>query len=155
MKQNAKEIVQDWMNYMFPSTTYLWEGFNVPAPKTTYLGINLTTHRILNMDVYTAPNSEGIARVTGDREVTLVVKCYGEDADLLLDLCNKMRTTRHIDYCWEQGIAFTILSGPNDITGPITASQWQQQGILELNLRYRFTMDDEVGVIETVLSKQI
>ena len=124
---------------------------NSPRPTVDYCSIYISSVVQIGWDYTQDPTDDsGIAQMTGDREFTVQIQCYGDDP---LTVLNNLRTSLQkqtvLDSLRAVGVVFANWFPVNDITA-LVDSRFEQRGSLDILFRMADLYTDSLGVIDTV-----
>lgn len=137
--------------------TVIFMDQSAPRPALPYTAIKIMSVRYVNQDHYSNADANGIQTVKGDREFTLNVQRYQKfDTDNvsieLQTLVDKLRLTTTIDKFMAKKIVAFNTAQVTDISALLDKSQTEKRASLDIFGRYKSTLTDNVGYIDTVVT---
>lgn len=140
----------------YDASHVLWADQNFPRVTKPYITLKLTAFNSLNHDYNHPPDpATGYSLVTGDREFTLEVQCYGnaenDPLEVLLDLHMSLGILEHLRLLQNAGVAYVNdLLGPTDIS-MVLGKTYERRASLDLLMRVPWSATDEsTGIIGSV-----
>lgn len=124
---------------------------NVGEPPSPAFVINFTTARNADNSNISAVDENGDVIVSDQPETTVTITGIGEGAmDALEDLATGMRRP---NTTWAaQRLNISVIDRPHvvDVSKLVNPVNFQERGVLSVNMRYVNSVVDNVGIIETV-----
>lgn len=132
--------------------TVIWADLNKPRPPLPYTVLKINSLRLIKMDHYDNPDNAGIQKVTGDREFTLSVQHFGtyNNVEFLTDFANKLRLTSVIDKFMGKKLVAFDTSDVLDISQLIDENAIERRSSVDVFMRMKSRLIDDVGVIDQV-----
>ena len=143
-----------WASTVSARTT-IWYYPNAPRPALPYLSLCITDIKAIGWDYELPPDDLGNSALLGNREFTLEINYYGDDAlDKIEKLYTSLRSQSVKQTLAASGVFFVDRIMQSNITELID-SRFEQRYVLELQFRCSnqgITAPDtfDVGVIATV-----
>jgi hypothetical protein len=107
--------------------------------------------REVNKEHYSNVDNAGIQTVLGDRELTLNIQHFGVDAPMVMQgFLNKLRLTTNIDKFMAKKIIAFNFGAVTDISFLNDATAIEKRASVDVFMRYKSSLTDNVGIIETV-----
>ena len=125
---------------------------NKPRPPLPYSVIKINSVRYVNQDHYGDPDSNGIQTVKGDREFTLNVQMFGESdvVSLLGGVVDRLRLTTNIDKFMAKKLTAFNTEAVTDISALLDSTVIEKRASVDIFMRYKSSLTDNVGVIGAV-----
>lgn len=125
---------------------------NKPRPPFPYAAYKVKSPQTVKGDHYSDVTNLGLQTVAGDREAVVSVQVYGKLAlDTLQVLINRLRLVTVIDTFRAKDLAAFKTSAVMDISVE-RETQIERRANLDIWIRYRSVLDDNVGVIEQAVA---
>lgn len=146
----------DWIRNVtsYDANHVIWEDQNMPRPTKPYISCRLTAFNIINQSFLGGPDNSGHATISGDREFTLGLICFGsaDPITTLLDLQLSLSELNPYKILQDAGIAFVdTLLGPTDTTVKKSLTEFEERANMDLLMRIPWSRTDTgQGRIETV-----
>lgn len=130
-------------------STVIFADQNKPRPALPYTAIKIGSMRYVNQDHYSDADNLGIQTVKGDREFTLSIQNYGKNdcVTFLNDVVGKLRLNTNIDKFMAKKIVPFNTSAVLDISGLVDNTNIEKRASLDVFMRVKSTMTDNVGYI--------
>ena len=136
------------------TSNVIWADPNAPRPELPYATLKINSRSRRMSDHHGAPDDDGNAKVKGDREFTLYVQYFGPDAVAFLGtFADKMQLRSvHADFVAQKIIPYNIgdVTDVAELLGG-TGGKIEPRAAVDVFFRYKSSLDDAVGVIETVV----
>jgi len=125
---------------------------NKPRPALPYSAIKVIGMRRVKGDWYSEDiGANGLQTVKGDREFTLSIQRFGTDSVEALDtLANKLRLTTIIDKFNNAKLPIVSADDVVDVAALLDKSQIEPRASLDVFMRLKSSLTDNVGYIDTV-----
>lgn len=121
---------------------------NKPRPPMPYAAYKVKSPQTVKGDHYSNVTDDGVMIVTGDREAVVSVQVYGALAlDTLSVLMNRLLLVTVMDAFRTAGLAAFKTTPVMDISTE-RETQIERRANLDIWIRYRSTLEDDVGLIE-------
>lgn len=121
---------------------------NKSRPALPYAAFKIKSARAVHHDHYSDVTNSGVQTVRGNREETLSVQYYGgEPMQALKDLRDRLRLTSVMDAFRVRGLAAYHSEAVMDISEK-QETQILKRANLDISIRYRSSLVDDVGIIE-------
>ncbi len=132
--------------------TVILADLNKPRPTLPYSSIKINSLRSVNEDHYSDASALGIQTVTGDREFTLSIQNFGRTdcTSFLGAVISKMRLNTNIDKFMAKKIVPFDNGGVLDISALLDNTNIEKRASLDIFMRIKSSMTDNVGIIDTV-----
>lgn len=135
--------------------TLIWMDQNAPRPALPYTAMKIMSVRYVNGDWKSAPDGNGIQTVKGDREFTLNIQryqSYGADSvtEKLQVIVDKLRLETIIDKFQAKKLVAFDTGAVSDISALLDKTQIEKRATLDVFMRYKSSLTDNVGIVETV-----
>lgn len=128
---------------------------NAPRPSLPYVTLYLNSIVSIGDDYLPRPDSAGDITLVGDRDFTVQVQAYGDNALTILEnLRTSLQKPSVLDTLRANGIVFVNSLAINDITA-LLDTEWEPRGSMDVLFRIAQTDSDNLGVIETVELEEI
>lgn len=123
---------------------------NAPRPVLPYTAWMINGSRSDGMDEYSAAADDGSQTVRGNREFTLTIQHYSENApvEFLQNVRDKLSLISVMDEFLVRGISVYSATKVDDISMKME-TQIEPRATMDVFARYRSEVVDNVGVIET------
>jgi len=133
----------------------IWMDQNSPRPPLPYYTMKIMSVRYVNQDYHVAPDSNGDEVVKGDREFTLTVQRYQkfDSTDVtsqLQTLVDRLRLTTVIDKFMARKLVAFNTGAVTDISALLDKTQIEKRATVDIFMRYKSSLVDNVGIVETV-----
>ena len=124
---------------------------NSPRPPLPYSVIKINSVRYVNQDHYGDPDNAGIQTVKGDREFTLNVQMFGESdvVSSLSGVVDRLRLTTNIDKFMSKKLTAFNTEAVTDISALLDSTVIEKRASVDIFMRYKSSLTDNVGIIET------
>jgi hypothetical protein len=134
------------------SETLIFADGNAPRPALPYASMKVMGMRRVNGDWYSESiGPDGLQTVKGDREFTLSIQRFGTDSVEALDaLANKLRLTTTIDKFNSAKLPIVSADDVVDVAALLDKSQIEPRASLDIFMRLKSSLTDNVGYIDTV-----
>lgn len=125
---------------------------NTPRPALPYTTIKIGSFRRVNKDHYSDPDNSGIQTVKGDREFTVSIQNLGraDCVNFLNDVAGKLQLTTNIDKFMAKKISCFNTGQALDVSAVINNTTIEKRANLDIFMRVKSSMTDNVGIIDTV-----
>lgn len=132
--------------------TVIWADQNSPRPPLPYSVMKINSIRFVNQDHYSNPDVNGIQTVKGDREFTLNVQRFGQSdvTSFLNSVVDKLRITTNIDKFMAKKLTAFNTEAVSDISALLDKTAIEKRATVDIFMRYKSSLTDNVGLIETV-----
>jgi hypothetical protein len=131
--------------------TVIWSKGNGPKPRKPFATLRLYGYRRNGLDEGRSTNTAGVVEVRGDREATLEVQYFGEDAQQkLLELEQQFQRPTIVEQCFVEGVAFFDVQNIQDLTGLLDATTYEERASIDFSVRFAISTTDETGYIDKV-----
>ena len=129
----------------------IWADQNSPRPPLPYSVIKINSVRYVNQDHYGDPDNAGIQTVKGDREFTLNVQMFGESdvVSSLSGVVDRLRLTSNIDKFMSKKLTAFNTEAVTDISALLDSTVIEKRASVDIFMRYKSSLTDNVGIIET------
>ena len=146
----------DWATAVAPmGVRVIWYRPNAPRPDLPYVTLSMLSFSQVGWDYIPRPDTNGDAELTGDREFTLQMQAFGDNAfGILEDIRTSLQKPSVLDTLRDDGIVFV---NQNEITN-VTAlldTEWEPRASMDIQFRVAQTAEDDLGKIETVELQEI
>jgi len=130
----------------------IWADGNAPRPALPYVSMKVMGMRRVKGDWYSEDiGTNGLQTVKGDREFTLSIQRFGTDSVEALDtLANKLRLTTIIDKFNNAKLPIVSAEDVVDVAALLDKSQIEPRASLDVFMRMKSVLTDNVGYIDTV-----
>lgn len=143
-----KPIIKSWIDTETSLTSIRAEQ-NAPQPAKPYLTFRLSSSIQVHEDAIGAPNSSGVAIISGNREFTLEVQGFGSGVlqvlSILLDSRNKPTINEYFTdnnlVLYDAGVILNITD--------LEESEYTERGSVEFFFRIGSEINDTIGLIES------
>jgi hypothetical protein len=134
------------------SETLIWADGNSPRPALPYVAMKVMGIRRINGDWRSeSVGSDGLQTVKGDREFTLNIQRFGTDSvESLSTLADKLRLTTNIEKFNTAKLPIIDAEDVVDVAALLDNSQIEPRASLDVFLRLKSSLTDNVGYIDTV-----
>jgi hypothetical protein len=134
------------------SETLIHGDGNAPRPALPYVSMKVMSMRRVKNDWYSEDiGLDGLQTVKGDREFTLSFQRFGNDSVEALDtLANKLRLTTVIDKFNNAKLPIVMAEDVVDVAALLDKSQIEPRASLDVFMRLKSVLTDNVGYIDTV-----
>ena len=131
--------------------TVIWADQNSPRPPLPYSVMKINSIRFVNQDHYSNPDVNGIQTVKGDREFTLNVQRFGQSdvTSFLNSVVDKLRITTNIDKFMAKKLTAFNTEAVSDISALLDKTAIEKRATVDIFMRYKSSLTDNVGLIET------
>ncbi len=131
--------------------TVIWSDQNSARPSLPYAAMKIMSIGRVHEDYYPDPDDDGIQTVKGDREFTLSVQRFGTDSVEALQLVSdKLRLTTNIDDFIAAKLPLVSAESVVDVAALLDNTQIEPRASLDIKLRMKSSLADDVGWIQTV-----
>lgn len=132
--------------------TVIWADGNSPRPALPYVAMKVMGIRRINGDHYSESiGVDGLQTVKGDREFTLNIQRFGTDSVEALDLlANKLRLTTNIEKFNTAKLPIVDAEDVVDVAALLDKAQIEPRASLDVFMRLKSSLTDQVGYIDTV-----
>ena len=145
-----KQSIYTAMKPFLPERT-IWANPNAPRPSMPYGTIQLTGSDTVGSPTFEEVDANGIILIKGQTDDVLEVQYYGEDAwENLKHLRDMMATTRLRYPMLRAGIVPYATSKVTDMTQLMGGIETEERAMMQISIRYRSDINDDVGLIESV-----
>lgn len=133
--------------------TVIWSDSNAPRPALPYVALKVMGIRRVNQDHYEEKiGADGIQTVKGDREFTLNIQRFGTSSVEALDtLTNKLRLNTVRDKFFVAKLPLISADDVTDVAALLDKSQIEPRASLDVFIRMKSELADNVGYIDTVV----
>jgi hypothetical protein len=141
--------VRDVLETIVPGTLIRMNQ-NKPRQQLPYTAWMINGSRAEGMDEYSAPKDSGEQTVSGNREFTLTIQHYSENGpvEFLQNIRDKLSLVSVMDAFLVRGISAYSATKVDDISMKLE-TQIEPRATMDVFCRYRSSIIDMVGVIET------
>ena len=147
-----KQSLYIWVtSIVSPTWNVIFYQPNAPRPALPYLTLYISTLNQVGYDSIISPDNAGSSDIVGNREFTLTIQSYSqtEALNILETLRSSLQMPSVLAALRSNNIAFVDYNTINDISA-ILDTEWEKRGAIDLVFRIAQTVDDDVGLIETV-----
>jgi len=132
--------------------TLIWQDLNSPRPPLPYSAMKISSVRNINRDHYSDASALGVQTVKGDRELTLNLQHYGvlNAVTVLQTVSDKLKLTTNIDKFMAKKLVTFDASQVVDISALLDKTIIEKRASVDIMLRYKSSLTDNVGIIDTV-----
>lgn len=132
--------------------TVIWADLNKPRPALPYSSIKINSLRFINQDHYSDVSALGIQTVNGDREFTLSIQNFGKTdcVTFLNGVVNKLRLNTNLDKFMAKKIVPFNTGAVLDISALVDNTNIEKRASLDIFIRIKSSMTDNVGIIDAV-----
>lgn len=132
--------------------TVIWADGNSPRPALPYVAMKIMGIRRINGDWKSESiGVDGLQTVKGDREFTLNIQRFGNDSVEALDLlANKLRLTTNIEKFNTAKLPIVDAEDVVDVAALLDKAQIEPRASLDVFMRMKSVLTDQVGYIDTV-----
>jgi hypothetical protein len=133
--------------------TVIWQDGNAPRPALPYVAMKVMGMRRVNQDHYSEKlDDDGMQAVKGDREFTLNVQRFGSSSvESLDDLANRLRLETIRNRFFTAKLPLISADDVVDVAALLDKSQIEPRASLDVFIRLKSELLDNVGYIETVV----
>ena len=153
----VKQTLYTWATSQVPvGMPVIFYEPNAPRPNQAYVSLYLSNTTQVNQD-WTADETDanGIVDMKGDRQFTLQIQAYGDEAlNVLENLRTSLQKQTVLDILRAGGIVFYISLGINDITS-LVDSQFERRAQMDVTLGIGQTYTDNPGYFDEVEIEEI
>lgn len=134
------------------SEKLIWADGNAPRPALPYATMKVMGMRRVKGDWYSESiGLDSLQKVKGDREFTLSIQRFGADSVEALDtLANKLRLTTVIDKFNNAKLPIVDAEDVVDVAALLDKAQIEPRASLDVFMRMKSSLTDQVGYIDTV-----
>lgn len=131
--------------------TVIWADQNSPRPALPYSMMKIMGVRYVNQDHYSNPDVNGVQTIKGDREFTLNVQRFGQSdvTSFLNGVVDKLRLTTNIDKFMAKKLTAFNTGAVTDISALLDKTAIEKRATVDIFIRYKSSLTDNVGIIET------
>lgn len=134
------------------SETLIWQDGNAPRPALPYVAMKVMGMRRVNEDHYSEKLTDGNQTVKGDREFTLNIQRFGTaSVESLDDLANRLRLNTIRDKFFTAKLPLISADDVVDVAALLDKSQIEPRASLDVFIRLKSVLLDNVGYIDTVV----
>lgn len=152
--QTIRKGLYTFVNSVTNQTT-IWYRPNAPRPPLPYITIDIKDYEAIGSDWIAYLDEDGFTYFEGDREFTLVVNAYGDNAITVLEKLQTMgRAYEFQNLLLDYGLVYVDRISMVNVA-ELLDTKWQPR--YQLELRFRTSSQGitepekfEVGIIETV-----
>lgn len=132
--------------------TLIWADGNAPRPALPYVTMKVMGIRRVNGDWRSESiSSNGLQTVKGDREFTLNIQRFGtESVGALSTLADKLRLTTNIEKFNTAKLPIIDAEDVVDVAALLDKAQIEPRASLDIFMRMKSSLTDNVGYIDTV-----
>lgn len=133
--------------------TVIYEDQNAPRPQLPYTTLKINSMRRVGGDHYSDVTDAGIQTVKGDREFTLNIQRYDKAftvCSFLQNVIDKLNLYTNQDKFSAKKIIYVDANTVMDLSYITGEVQTEKRASVDLTMRYKSTLTDNVGVIDTV-----
>lgn len=132
--------------------TVIWADGNAPRPALPYVAMKVMGIRRVNGDWRSESiGVNGLQTVLGDREFTLNIQRFGtESVEALSTLADKLRLTTNIEKFNTAKLPIVDAEDVVDVAALLDKAQIEPRASLDVFMRMKSTLTDNVGYIDTV-----
>jgi len=132
--------------------TLIFSDSNAPRPALPYVAMKVMGIRRINGDWKSeSVGSNGLQTVKGDREFTLNIQRFGTDSvEALSTLADKLRLTTNIEKFNTAKLPIIDAEDVVDVAALLDKSQIEPRASLDVFMRMKSSLTDNVGYIDTV-----
>ena len=143
-------VLYDWL-VTFGGITTIWSNDNGPKPDLPYLTLRRQTLVSIGQGYTSAPNASGIAKISGDRDLTVQIQAYGSNAfGRLDDLYNVRLDINSQELLYTSNLALVNQLMISNLTG-LNDTEFEERAVTDLLFRFASQRTGvDVGLIETV-----
>jgi len=153
---NLRKSLYDWAILVAPTGfDVIWYRPNSPRPSLSYVTLSMINFSQVGWDYIPRPDTNGDAAISGDREFTLRIECYGDGCfEALETIRSSLQKPTILDTLREDGIVFVT---QNDITNvaALLDTEWEPRTSMDIFFRLAQTNPEVLGKIETVEIQEI
>lgn len=138
-------------NVNFAGVTVIEEKQNAPRPKRPFVTLNIISQVDQDFSDQLPPDDEGMAEIVNNREISLSIMAYGENANLIIDNLRRSceKPSVRLEFRRSGVVYIQVLSGFTDETETVS-SEYEERANLDLSFRTATIDTDDVGLIEEV-----
>lgn len=143
-------LLFDWL-VQFSSISVVWQESNGPKPDLPYLTLRRQSVSSIAHEYMSNPDDNGIAVISGNRELIINIQAYGSNAfGRLEDLISLHLVTESQELLATEGLSLINQLGIQNITG-LNDTLFEERASVDLLLRFASQRENvDVGLIETV-----
>lgn len=124
---------------------------NGPKPRKPFATLRLYGFRKIGMDEERPTGTAGELEIWGEREATLEVQYFGDDAqNKLLTVEQSLQRPTIVDRCVDAGVAFFDAGSVQDLTALLDTTLYEERAAIDLSIRFAVTVADNPGFITRV-----
>ena len=151
MPLNITAIQDKLYEWVFDETALavIWLFPNAPRPDLPYISLNILNFVDVHQDFIPAPDPvTGEAEIAGNREFTLSIQCYGDNAlQTMSNLKDSLEKPSIQVLLREENIAFVDSENVINVT-TLLDSIFEERAALDVRFRVATGTVDEIGIIE-------
>lgn len=146
LKEALYTIIQPIM-----AETVIWPDQNAPRPALPYSTLRLSSITRQGTPHYSDVDNNGIQTVIAIREAVLQVQRFGDaSVEALETLSEKLDLVTNLDKLYLQKIAVFDKSPVTDVAQLLGGLATEPRASIDLSIRWKSSLTDNVGLIETV-----
>lgn len=132
--------------------TLIFADDNIPRPALPYVAMKVMGIRRVNGDWYSESiGPDGLQTVKGDREFTLNIQRFGtESVEALSNLADRLRLTTNIEKFNTAKLPILDAEDVIDVAALLDKAQIEPRASLDVFMRMKSVLTDQVGYIDTV-----
>lgn len=143
LEENIYDVIQPLLGVEF-----IVMDQNKPRPQLPYAAFKVKAARAVHHDHYSDASAGGVQLVTGNREATVSIQYYGgEPIAALESVRDRLRLVSNMDAFRVRGLAAYHSEAVVDISEK-QETQILKRANLDISIRYRSSLNDDVGIIE-------
>lgn len=130
----------------------IWSDSNSPRPALPYVAMKVMGIRRVNSDWYSESiGVDGLQKVKGDREFTLNIQRFGTTSvEALSSLADRLRLTTIIEKFNTAKLPIVTAEDVVDVAALLDKAQIEPRASLDIFIRMKSSLTDNVGYIDTV-----
>lgn len=146
LKTNIYNIVAP----LFAPDVVLWADQTTPRPKLPFVTLRISMITEKGREYYGVVDNAGMQPVEGIRECTLEVQRFGiESVNSIQTFADKMRLMSNVEKFSKLNMSCYDLSPVTDVAELLNGLSIEPRALVELNLRFASSLNDNVGIIDT------
>lgn len=143
-------LIYAW-TVLYTGLTAIWSNDNGPKPDLPYIALRRQVVNPIGSEYLSKPNSSGMAKISGNRDLIIYFQAYGNNA---MGVLENLWTVRLIPASQEQlatkGISLVNKLAINNITG-LNETKFEERAQMDLLFRFASQrVDVDVGYIDDI-----
>ena len=143
-------LIHAW-TVLYTGLTVIWSNDNGPKPDLPYVALRRQVLNPIGGDYLSKPDSNGEAKISGNRDLIIYFQAYGTNA---MGVLENLWTVRLIPASQEQlatkGISLINKLALNNITG-LNETKFEERAQMDLVFLFAsLRIDVDVGIIENI-----